>query len=257
MKKHILSIFICFCLFLISCASLNDQIETIEEIDEIKDEVVIIDAEIDSTSVNNSNAKKFKILSLGDSYTIGQSVCETCRYPSQLKDSLLKTYPQESTIDLKIIARTGWTTTDLINGINSQNISDDYNLATLLIGVNNQYRFSDMSVFEEEFPLLVDTSIKAIGGDKNKLIIISIPDYSFTPLFKDNTDISKQIDNYNNFIEEYCKKNDITYVYITDISREGLTNPNLVASDNLHLSELAYSKFIQRILPLALKKLNN
>lgn len=257
MKKPILSIFICFCLFLVSCGSMNDQIETIEEIDEIKDEVVVIDAEVDSTSVNNSNTKNFKILSLGDSYTIGQSVCETCRYPSQLKDSLLKKYPEESTIDLKIIARTGWTTTDLINAINSQNISDDYNLATLLIGVNNQYRFSNMAVFEEEFPLLVDNAIKAIGNDKNKLIVISIPDYSFTPLFKDNTDISKQIDNYNKFIEEYCTKNDITYVNITDISREGLTNPNLVASDNLHLSELAYTKFIQRILPLALKRLNN
>jgi hypothetical protein len=41
-------------------------------------------------------------------------------------------------------------------------------------------------------------------------------------------------------------------VYITDITQQGLDNPALVATDNLHPSTIAYTKFVERILPLAL-----
>ena len=35
----------------------------------------------------------------------------------------------------------------------------------------------------------------------------------------------------------------------------GLDNPSLVALDGLHPSELAYSKFVERLLPIALEKI--
>src|ERR1700749_2775390 len=94
-------------------------------------------------------AGKIKYLALGDSYTIGQSVCETCRYPEQLNASLQAIYPQTNFL-LKIIAKTGWTTTNLISAINTENPSSDYDLVTLLIGVNNQYQGRSFSIYEEE-----------------------------------------------------------------------------------------------------------
>ena len=78
----------------------------------------------------------YNILSLGDSYTIGQSVCETCRYPEQLKDSLITRFPEQDSFSLQVIAQTGWTTTSLINNINSENPLNNFDLVTLLIGVN-------------------------------------------------------------------------------------------------------------------------
>jgi hypothetical protein len=60
---------------------------------------------------------------------------------------------------------------------------------------------------------------------------------------------------YNNFAENFCLENNINFINITDITRLGLINSDLVASDNLHPSELAYKKFIERIFPVALKKL--
>jgi acyl-CoA thioesterase I len=96
-------------------------------------------------------------LALGDSYTIGQSVCETCRYPEQLKTSLKTIYPKSDFL-LKVIATTGWTTTNLISAIKSQDLVSNYDLVTLLIGVNNQYQHMDFSVYKKEFPELLNNS---------------------------------------------------------------------------------------------------
>jgi len=196
----------------------------------------------------------FNVLSLGDSYTIGQSVCETCRFPEQLKTNLETKFPL-STFGLQIIAQTGWTTTNLIGAINNANPQNNFDIVTLLIGVNNQYQNKAFSIYEEEFPQLVNTAITKAKGDSNKVIVVSIPDYAYTPFGNGNQSISLEIDEYNSFAENYCIQNNISYVNITDITRQGLDNPNLVASDNLHPSELAYSMFVDRILPVAIQKI--
>lgn len=199
-----------------------------------------------------SNSKtKLNYLALGDSYTIGQSVCETCRFPIQLQDSLEKILPSNKIISTKIIATTGWTTTNLIAAIATQNPTNDYDLVTLLIGVNNQYQNKPFSLYEQEFPELVNIAISKAKGNKANVVVVSIPDYAYTPFGNGNTTISTQIDAYNAFAENYCIENNITFVNITDITRQGLSQPNLVATDGLHPSEIAYSKFVELILPKA------
>ena len=81
------------------------------------------------------------------------------------------------------------------------------------------------------------------------MIVVSIPDYAFTPFGGGSTSISNALTQYNNFAESYCATYNIAFVNITDITQQGIINPALVASDGLHPSELAYSKFVQRILP--------
>lgn len=192
-------------------------------------------------------------LALGDSYTIGQSVCASCRFPEQLKLSLQKNYPND-TLSLQIIATTGWTTTNLISGIATQNPDANFDFVTLLIGVNNQYQHKPFSLYEQEFPQLISTAIRLAKGDKSKLIVVSIPDYAFTPYGKSlgastSAAISLELEQYNTFAKNYCIQNNIEFVNITDITQQGLVNPELVASDGLHPSELAYAKFVERILP--------
>ncbi|WP_243652147.1 SGNH/GDSL hydrolase family protein [Mariniflexile fucanivorans] len=202
--------------------------------------------------------KKYKILALGDSYTIGQSVCETCRFPEQLK-SKLENNIANSEISLDVIAQTGWTTTNLQTAINSNNPSNDFDLVTLLIGVNNQYQNKAFSIYEAEFPQLLSKAIALAKGKSSKVIVISIPDYAYTPFGQSSSNsgtISQQLDLYNNFAETYSKENNVTFINITDITRNGLSNPELVASDGLHPSQLAYSKFVERLLPLAIEKLD-
>ena len=248
--KNLFYSFIFLFAFFSGCTSSDDSL-----IEDVAAEDVDLDLPIENNDPNTS--KTYKILSLGDSYTIGESVCSTCRFPVQLTDSLVNKFKSSDTFSLKIIARTGWTTTNLINAINSENLTSDYDLTTLLIGVNNQYQNKPFSLYETEFPQLVTTAISQSKGNKNNLIVVSIPDYAFTPFGNGDTNISADIDRYNNFAQNYCTINNISYIYITDITRLGLIDTSLVASDGLHPSELAYTKFAQRILPLALEKLNN
>ncbi|GGD19437.1 SGNH/GDSL hydrolase family protein [Flavobacterium orientale] len=207
----------------------------------------------------NSIERHIKYLALGDSYTIGQSVCDACRFPEQLKDSLKNYLNASDTISVKVVAQTGWTTTNLKTGIINENLIAQYDLVTLLIGVNNQYQNSPFLLYETEFPELLQTAIFLAKGDKNRVIVISIPDYAFTPFGQSSSNpesISAQLDNYNLFAKNYAESQGINFVNITDITRDGLNNPLLVASDNLHPSELAYSKFVERLLPIAKQKLS-
>jgi acyl-CoA thioesterase I len=208
-----------------------------------------------TTAPETKSSKQFKYLALGDSYTIGQSVCETCRFPEQLKANLQSTFVND-TFSLQIVAQTGWTTTNLISAINNSNPINDFDLVTLLIGVNNQYQNKPFLIYEQEFPQLVNRAIILAKGDKSKIIVVSIPDYAFTTFGNGSTTISTQIDAYNTFAQNFCTQNNIDFVNITDITRQGLMNTNLVASDGLHPSQLAYSKFVERLLPIAIRILN-
>jgi lysophospholipase L1-like esterase len=201
--------------------------------------------------------RHIKLISLGDSYTIGQSVCEDCRFPAQLRDSLQTYFSENDSISLEIIAQTGWTTSNLKSAITAAEPSSDFDLVTLLIGVNNQYQNKPFSLYQTEFIELTNTAITLANGDASKLIVVSIPDYAYTPFGQNYNPsyISEQLLQYNDYAETYCNENNLSYVYITDITQQGLTNTELVATDNLHPSELAYTKFVERILPLALEVL--
>lgn len=226
-----------FSIFLLSCSS--DEISS-----ETSDSPIISIPKIPLAS-------SIKYLALGDSYTIGQSVCETCNYPQQLNTSLEAIYP-ETKFSLKIIAKTGWTTSNLISAINKDNPQSNYDLVTLLIGVNNQYQGINFSVYEKEFPELLNKAITLAKGDKKNVIVLSIPDYAFTRFgitYGGTEKISAEIAQYNLFAENYCKANEVTFVSITDITQKGIEIPSLVAGDGLHPSKEAYTLFVERIFP--------
>jgi len=206
----------------------------------------------------NGIAKKLKILAVGDSYTIGESVCESCRFPRQLQEKLALEFEEE--ISLKIIAKTGWTTSNLKTAIEDEELNPEYDLVTLLIGVNNQYQHKPFSLYQQEFPELLRKAIALAKGNKAHVIVVSIPDYAYTPFgqnYSNPTIISAEIDNYNEFAKNYSLQNGVEFVNITDITRLGLEDPTLVASDGLHPSELAYKNFVERILPFAKQKIKN
>ncbi len=199
----------------------------------------------DTVMSDFSEVKSF--LALGDSYTIGESVEEDDRWPVQLADSL-----NERGIlfdDPEIIARTGWRTDELIAAISDADPDAGYDLVTLLIGVNNQYQGKPLDTYISEFGILLDKALELAGGKPEQVMVLSIPDYGFTPFGSANQEtISSELAEYNRINREITEKAGIRYIYITDISENGLANTGLVASDGLHPSGIQYSLWVERIL---------
>lgn len=188
-----------------------------------------------------------KFLALGDSYTIGESVVATDRWPAQLMDSLSARGLEF--VESKIIATTGWRTDNLKEAIRHAKLKPEYSLVSLLIGVNNFYQGRSVESYKPEFEDLLQTAIKLAGGVKSRVFVVSIPDYGYTPFGKNNqAAISKGIDVFNEANELIAKKMGVKYFNITDISRKGLIEPDLVAFDGLHPSAKMYAEWVERIL---------
>lgn len=190
-----------------------------------------------------------RYLALGDSYTIGESVASERNYPNQLVSKL-----QENEVAIappRIIAQTGWTTDELQAAINEATLDPPYDIVSLLIGVNNQFRGYDTAVYEKEFTALLEQAIQFAGGDSTKVFVVSIPDYAFTPFGQRNEAtaiaISEGIDTYNAINKSVTDAFGIVYYDITPISRKGVEQPDLVATDKLHPSGDQYGLWVELI----------
>ena len=196
------------------------------------------------------STRTIRYLALGDSYTIGESVSESERWPNQLAAVLAEKNIQA---DVKIIARTGWTTDELWLGIQADPPQGTYDLVTLLIGVNNQYRGYNIDDYRKQFRFLLNKSIEYVGGEVNRVIVISIPDWSATPYavrFSKPVDvISKEIDLFNAINREETDKAGAHYVDITPLSRQIEGDLPLLASDGLHPSGEMYKLWVEKALP--------
>ncbi|MFN7435204.1 MAG: SGNH/GDSL hydrolase family protein [Bacteroidota bacterium] len=198
------------------------------------------------TLSTSMNAQEKKYLALGDSYTIGESVSEAERWPNQLRDSLNK--KGYAIGKPTIIATTGWRTDNLKNAMNIAQLKPEYDLVSLLIGVNNQYQGKSSDQYAIEFEDLLKTAIHLAKGRKENVFVVSIPDYGFTPFGKPNQEtITKAIDLFNEINARITYKYKVQYFNITEISRDGLTDPSLVAGDGLHPSGKMYAQWVELI----------
>ena len=195
-------------------------------------------------------------LALGDSYTIGQSVALTQSYPYQLAAQL--TQAKHFVGIPKIIATTGWTTDELISAINTSGIQGKkYDIVTLLIGVNNQYRGYSKDVYRTEFSQLLNTAITFAGGNKKHVFVISIPDWGVTPFAAsfDHDKIAADIDAFNAINKEETDKQGVAYVDITPVSKKAATDASLTASDGLHPSAAMYELWVKELYPVVIEGL--
>ncbi len=206
-------------------------------------------------SQSNTMTNGLSYLALGDSYTIGESVAENERWPVQLSKSLTKSGVEVASP--QIIARTGWTTDELKAKIVSENITKTYDLVSLLIGVNNQYRGRSVEQFRTEFIDLLETALKFAGNEPERVFVVSIPDWGVTPFGGkgQNKTISEEIDVFNKVKKEETVKKGILYIDITPISRQAINDATLIATDALHPSGKMYQQWVEKISPELLKKI--
>ncbi|MNS60580.1 GDSL-like Lipase/Acylhydrolase [compost metagenome] len=193
-------------------------------------------------------------LALGDSYTIGEAVEISDRYPVQLVELLKK-----DGIDVdhpEIIATTGWTTDELMKGIEKAKLSTTFDFVTLLIGVNNQYRKRSTEAYRSNFKRLLRTAKQFAKGNKKRVFVLSIPDWGVTPYGKDNLEkITPEINRFNAVNKEESEAFGVHYIDITQTSYAALNDLSLIASDDLHFSGKLYAQWAEMALSVVKEEL--
>jgi lysophospholipase L1-like esterase len=201
----------------------------------------------------DATVKQYTYLALGDSYTIGEGVPVFHNFPGQTIQLL-----RNKGIDInapEILAQTGWTTDELQKAMETYLFSrNGYDLVTLLIGVNNQYRGYPAGAYEAEFEALLHRAVTLARNQPGNVTVLSIPDWSVTPFAegRDRNLIRKEIDDFNRINKKIATANQVHYLDITPGTREAASDPSLIAADGLHPSEHEYAKWaasLSRIFP--------
>ncbi len=206
------------------------------------------------SATNPIKAGPHAFLALGDSYTIGEAVDEEARWPVQLVKALRQI--GVTIDDPTILARTGWTTENLQNALNAASYVGPYQLVSLMIGVNDQYRRQSPEDYRPRFAKLLQQAIALAGGKAGHVLVVSIPDYDYGPERKfAPPKIGETIDLFNVVCKEEAQRLGAVYVDVTALSRQDKENESLRANDNLHFSGAMYALWVEAMLPRVMKML--
>ena len=197
----------------------------------------------------------YTYLALGDSYTIGESVLLQKSFPYQTVQILRKQNYNFSAPE--IIAKTGWTTDELQEGIKDHEFLSKYDFVSLLIGVNNQYRGRDVIEYKEQFEALLKTAIELANGKKEHVIVISVPDYSLTFFAKsmDTEKIAREIEMFNSVNKALSIQYKAQYVDNSLDWQKVKDDAALIAEDGLHPSAKAYKIWAEKIAKIIAQQL--
>ncbi|WP_455423685.1 SGNH/GDSL hydrolase family protein [Chloracidobacterium validum] len=202
--------------------------------------------------MTSKDASAMRYLALGDSYTIGEGVADSERFPEQLCAALRR---QGRTVaPPQVIARTGWTTDELTAAIAADRPSGTFDLVTLLIGVNDQYRRRTPEEYRPQFRAVLAQAVEFAGGRAARVIVISIPDWCVTPFAaaQHRQDEGSSIDQFNAVNREEALAVGAHYVEVTSISRRAAQDRSWLAADGLHPSGRMYAAWVEALLPVVL-----
>ncbi len=201
----------------------------------------------------NTPATSARYLALGDSYTIGEGVETAGTWPFQLATALRA--QGIGLDDPQVIATTGWTTDELAAAIDEAAPQGPYALVSLLIGVNNQYRGRPLAEYRQQFEQLLQRAIALAGENPQRVLVLSTPDWGFTPYAQQNgrdaAQVAREIDDFNAAAQACCGDYGVAFVDITPTSRDDGANPALLVDDGLHPSARMYQRWVDVALPVA------
>jgi len=192
-------------------------------------------------------------LALGDSYTIGEGIDPAARWPQQLVAGLRDI--GVAVDDPQIIATTGWTTDELAAGIDAAAPQGPFDLVSLLIGVNDQYRGRSVDDYRPRFTALLQRALGFAGDRAQRVLVLSIPDWGVTPYARahnrDRVQVGQELDAYNAAAAAICAEHGVAFIDITDLSRVPGAEAVMLVDDGLHPSAAMYALWTERAFQVA------
>jgi lysophospholipase L1-like esterase len=190
-----------------------------------------------------------RYLALGDSYTIGEGVADGERWPELWASALARIGNEVA--PPRILARTGWTTDELSAAMDAAEPLGQWDLVSLLIGVNDQYRGRSAEDYAANYVPLLERAIALAGDRPERVLALSIPDWSVTPVAqasgRDRAGIAAQIDAFNAVARAACARRGVAFLDITGLTREAGMDPAMLVDDGLHPSAAMYAAWVERI----------
>ncbi len=197
-----------------------------------------------------SDKPTLHFLALGDSYTIGEAVDKSDRWPVQLTARLRR--DSLNVADPDIIARTGWTTDELQRAINASDKRGPYDLVSLQIGVNNQYRGRSLENYRMEFRQLLQSAISLANGRAGRVFVLSIPDWGQSPAAngQGRATIGLEIDQFNSVARSECQQAGVAFIDITPLTRRAAGNDSQFVGNGLHYSGKHMAQWVEAACPI-------
>jgi lysophospholipase L1-like esterase len=123
-----------------------------------------------------------------------------------------------------------------------------WELVSLLIGVNDQYRGREVAVFEPAFSALLHRSVALAGGRPDRTFVLTIPDWSVTPFARasdrDREQMAAELDAYNSVVRRVCEG---AGVVVFDVTTSTQRTPDAVVDDDLHPDRASYRRWVELI----------
>ena len=180
-------------------------------------------------------------LALGDSYTIGEGVDSADRWPSQVAT-------RNNMAPTQYVAKTGWTTVDLLNAIEQTSFQDQYDWISVLIGVNDQYDGLGIDAYRRGLTKIMKFATQRVIQPP-RVLVVSIPDYSVAPAVKGKgvEHIALEVSQFNGVAQEIATAASATFCDITQLSRMAANDLTLLVEDQLHPSGKMYKLWAEKI----------
>jgi lysophospholipase L1-like esterase len=195
-------------------------------------------------------------LALGDSYTIGEGVAPTGRWPAQLAERLRAVGVPLAAPE--ILATTGWTTDELAAAMDVAALTPPYDLVSLLIGVNDQYRGRGAEAYRPEFHALLTRAIALAGGRPSHTLVLSIPDWGVTAFARSDrrggARIGAELDGFNAIARDEARHAGAAWIDVTALSRR---HPDWLVADGLHPDGRQYAQWADAALAAARRALGH
>lgn len=193
-----------------------------------------------------------RYVALGDSYTIGTALDDASgRFPDQLVAALADAGPPAPLELVANLGVNGYTSADLIRDELGALDGLEPGFVTVLIGVNDVVQGVPADRYEANVIEILDALLARLPADR--IVTMSIPDYTVTPAGGDYGDPARQHDAIvanNATMARLATARGIRHVDTFDLSLRAADDRSLVADDGLHPSGAQYALWVERVVPV-------